>query len=619
MSRKPLFFLALAALIPRPALPIASGSLTAGEVLELHAKALGGLERVESLRTVVSEGTIGIPATGITGTIRSWTASPCLSRTEITMGVLTVTRGHDGERSWMMGANGRVQLLLDEDSRRSEATTCMLESRDYLREGSGADAVLSGTDTVYSLPCRVITLEPAGGYPCRIYIDTDSFLVRKTGMDTNGGTVEQYYGDFREVAGFPVAFRTVTRHTVLGQEIVVEAASIEVNEPVDPVIFLPPGGAPDDVSFPAGDSSAVGFDYINRHIYLPVEVEGAPGARKFLLDSGAGMTVIDSSLAAGLGLSEGGAIPGAGAGGMTEFRMTRGPRLELGGIGVDSQTVAVFPVSELTGRFSGVETGGILGYDFLSRFYTRIDYEARIIGLFRPGTAPRPAGADTLSAPLLHRLFSVKAVVDGAHSGTFLVDTGANSSVLQRPFAERTGLLEGRAALPIELAGAGGREKASIVRFDSISIGGSTIERPVLTVPGGGRGIGVLEGIAGIIGSDILERFTVGLDYDAQIVILERNGSFDDPFWTDRSGAWLGIGPGGGVTVSMTIPGTPAHAAGLRGGDVLREVGERPATGREGLERARRLFSGPAGRALHIEYEHRGEKRSATIVLRDYI
>lgn len=608
--------------------PVGAEEIPLDVLLERHVDALGGRQAIEGIRSIVSTGEVEMISTGMKGTIRTMTLMPCLYYTEARLGLFTVTQGFDGERIWMVGPNGMLQIRRDEDSRKNQITTCLLESFGYISQIEDFTLEYSGTAAVDSSECHVLALTPDEGYPCRIFIDSSSWLITMMEIESMTGTVEQRFYDFRETGGILMPFRTVTTQKSIGQSLEIRMLTVEINIEVDPAVFLPPGDLADDFSFASGgDSATIAFFYVNRHIYLPVKIEKGGPERLFLLDSGAGMTMIDKGLAETLGLEVGGKIPGAGAGGMTDFSMTRIPRFSTGGIEFEEQTAIIYPIADLTGRYSGIETGGVLGYDFLSRFVTRIDYEKRAVTFFRPGSQPSIEGADTVQAPLFHKILSTGAVLDGKHEGTFLIDTGANSSVLQKPFADANGLLDGRKTVEIIVAGAGGEDRAAVARFGSIRIGETELAGPVFTIPLGGKGIGAFEGISGVIGNDILERFTVWLDYGNQLAVLRPNRSAGDPFWPDRSGMQITADDEGALVVRLVIPGSPAARIGIRPGDTLETVGGVAATG-DNIERVLSLLRGSGGDTVEIEFrrggrdnggEGAGEKKSATLDLEPYI
>jgi predicted aspartyl protease len=608
--------------------PVMAEEITLNVLLERHTEALGGRGAIDGIRSIVSTGEVEMASTGMKGTIRSVTLMPCLSYTEAALGLFTVKQGFDGEKIWMVGPNGMLQVKRDEDSRRNQVTTCLLEHFGYLSQDDVSTLEYSGTADIDSSRCYVVGFDPAGGYPGRIYIDSSSFLIKMLEIETLTGTVEQRFHEYRETGGVMIPFRTVTIQKMIGQALEVRALTVEINSQVDPAVFLPPGDLVDDFSFVSGgDSATIGFFYVNRHIYLPVRLENGGPERLFLLDSGAGMTMIDEDLAGALGLEAGGKIPGAGAGGMTDFSMTRIPGFRTGDIEFEEQTAIIYAIAGLTGRYSGIETGGVLGYDFLSRFVTRIDYEKNAITFFRPGTQPRIEGADTLQAPLLHKIFSTGAILEGGLEGTFFIDTGANASILQKVFADANGLLDGKKSVEIVVAGAGGEDRAEVARFESIRLGETELAGPVFTIPLGGKGIGAFEGIAGVIGNDLLERFTVWLDYGNQLAVLRPNGSASDPFWPDRSGMQIAADERGDLVVRIIIPGTPAARAGILPGDMLEKVGDVEADG-ENIGRILSILRGDAGDRVEVEFRRGerdpggdgdGEKKSATLELESYI
>ena len=608
--------------------PVTAEEIPLNVLLERHVEALGGRDAIDGIRSIVSTGEVEMISTGMKGTIRSIILMPCLSYTEAELGLFTVTQGFDGERIWMVGPNGMLQIRRDEDSYKNQVTTCLLENFGYISLNEGSTLEYSGTSAIDSSECYAMAFNPDGGYPGRIYIDSSSYLITMLEIETMTGTVEQRFFDYRETGGIMIPFRTVTTQKAIGQALEVRTLTVEIDSEVDPAIFLPPGNLANDFRFASGgDSATIEFFYVNRHIYLPVRIENGGPERLFLLDSGARMTIIDEGLAKTLDLKTGGRIPGAGAGGMTDFSLTRIPRFSTGGIEFEEQTAIIYAIADLTGRHSGIESGGVLGYDFLSRFVTRIDFENSTITFFRPGAQPSIEGADTVQAPLLHKIFSTRAVLDGQHEGTFFIDTGANASILQKSFVDANGLMEGRKTVEIIVAGAGGEDRAAVARFGSIRIGDTELAGPVFTVPLGGKGIGAFEGISGVIGNDILERFTVWLDYGNQLAVLQPNRSSADPFWPDRSGMQITTDDEGALVVRLVIPGTPAARTGIRPGDTLSTVGGVEATG-ENLDRILPLLRGADGDKVEIEFwkggEEKddggtGEKKSATLELESYI
>lgn len=620
MNRRLLGLTTILTLLALPLSQSAWSSVTVDELMRRHLEALGGAEAVQSIRSVISTSEIEMVGIGIKGTMKSYDLMPCLSYSEISFGLFNIKQGYDGERRWMVDPNGKLQFVRDPGSLEDQVTNCLIESRNYLFTPEDVTVNAADQDTIDGVPCEVIELLPTGGTPCRIYLDASTFLIKRLVMEARDGRVEQTFDDYRVIKGVMFPFRARIHQVSMNQTIEFCVQSISVNEEIDPVVFLPPSSDVKDYQFTNGHAARdVPFVYRQRHIYLPVRIGDRPEEVMFLLDSGASMTVIDSTLAVERDYSLGGKISGAGAGGMADFYMTRIPGFSIEGIAFSNQTVIAYPISTLMRRFVDIEVGGVLGYDFLSRFVTRIDYENKLISFFEPDSFAPPPGATTFDAPLTHNIFSFQGLLDGAYSGTFLLDTGANSSMLQKNFVEENELADTTRMLNVYISGAGGEESAAIYRFLSFQLGEFSIARPVFAISSSKRGIGAFEGISGIIGNDILERFTITLNYESQQIQLEKNSHFANRFFNDRAGLRLQRTRDGKITIHFIIPGSSSEKAGFMAGDEILSIDGREVSHFKNLEEVLHLFESKEGTVRNVEILRSGKKMVRSIVLEDYI
>jgi len=97
---------------------------------------------------------------------------------------------------------------------------------------------------------------------------------------------------------------------------------------------------------------------------------------------------------------------------------------------------------------------------------------------------------------------------------------------------------------------------------------------------------------AGMIGSDILRRFRLVIDYSRKQVIFEPNARFAEPFEFDMSGASLAAGDLKTFKVRTIIEYSPATEAGLHVGDILTAIDGTPRE-RLTLEQIRKMFRLP--------------------------
>src|SRR5690606_17959428 len=85
--------------------------------------------------------------------------------------------------------------------------------------------------------------------------------------------------------------------------------------------------------------------YKERWIYLRGRVNGRE--TDLLLDSGAGMTVLDRAFAASAGLEAAGAVAARGTGGVTEAGVLDAVTIELGELALGPMAAAVLDLSEI--------------------------------------------------------------------------------------------------------------------------------------------------------------------------------------------------------------------------------------------------------------------------------
>lgn len=601
-------------------LPIEINSKTIEELLRCHLAAIGGERALRGIYTVLAKGEIEILGTGLRGSIESRSAAPCFSSSEICFGFFKIQEGFDGEKIWIVDPNGNLSIRRDSATLEFQRTICALESHDYIFGAEGIGLEELATDTLEGTPCKVVSLSVEGGSQCRLFFDEASCLLRRMEIRAPEGEAIHTYGDYRKCGATVFPFLVREELPALGQRVEIHYSQIVPNATIDPAIFFPPPSKTKDYRISSGASSVeLAFEYRSRHIFLPVRIEGLKREVDFLLDSGASMTVIDSAIASELSLPLGGLLPGASAGGMANFRIVRLPSFRIDDIVIEEQTAVSFPISGLLRRYGGKHIGGILGNDFLSRFVTRIDYEHCRVTFFEPSSF-EPLGTETeIDAPLFHNVFSLPVRLDGKRSGSFILDTGARSSLVRGAFLGADSLSDSILTVEIALRGAGGQEPAKLRRLDTLAIGTIFLVEPVIAVSSSARGLSALQSIDGLLGNDILERFTVTLDYGRQKVLLEKNDRFYEPFFPDRSGLELARMRDGKLMIVNVIKHSPADRAGLKPGDKIVKIDRARAEKIRTLNEAVSLFEAEEGKSYRLEIERYRKKKIVKLTLAKYL
>ncbi len=182
------------------------------------------------------------------------------------------------------------------------------------------------------------------------------------------------------------------------------------------------------------ETGEVAANFREGLVYVRAAVGDGPEG-VFLLDTGAGETVIDAHFAAQARIKLGDPLTLRGGGGARDARQGENARIRLSGgqAGLLDPIVAdLSPVS----RGMGQRFDGILGDDFLDQFVLELDYRQRRVALRSPDMVIPPADAARIR--FVRTPFIPARVSRGQRAVTaeFQIDTGSNTALeFWRPFA----------------------------------------------------------------------------------------------------------------------------------------------------------------------------------------
>ena len=257
-------------------------------------------------------------------------------------------------------------------------------------------------------------------------------------------------------------------------------------------------------------------------ILLPVFVDGQ-GPYSFVLDTGAGSTVVSNELADALALPRGENQDGRGAAGKMILVQSQLPSLTVG-----QETLASLPVSvadlSFLGRAMGVQVDGALGQSFLRHFVMTLDYAKNELKLRRPvGGTERALDEREIAfhwANPEDPLVVVPVFVNEKGPYDFALDTGASSTVISLELAAEFGLATEKIS---QLTAGGGNGIVSRVRLGSLSVGAARQENLAAAASDFLMELNTELGskLQGIVGYDFLRFYRVTLDYPRAALNLE--------------------------------------------------------------------------------------------------
>ena len=249
-------------------------------------------------------------------------------------------------------------------------------------------------------------------------------------------------------------------------------------------------------------------------ILVPVEVNGQ-GPFEFILDTGAGTSLIATELADKLKVKLLGSKQGQSAGGAVSVSLAKLDSVSVGNAQLPDVDVGIVDLKHI-GATVGAKIDGDLGYNFLKRFRVSIDYEKcqlrlddpRKLDVFNRGGTEVGLRLANPAKPLI--LVDVHANRQGPFQ--FAIDTGTSTTAITPELAKRLGV----AASPIgQGTTAGAHVAVTAGMLDSFMVGGAKTEKMSVVVADFFAVLSEAVGarLDGIVGYNFLRNYKVVIDY----------------------------------------------------------------------------------------------------------
>lgn len=353
-------------------------------------------------------------------------------------------------------------------------------------------------------------------------------------------------------------------------------ASLAIAAPQTQQSPAPTPAAPFQFAF-SGNVAQVPVEVSDHLVLVPVRVNGGRPSW-FLLDTTRPASSLDDVRAVALGL-----LPAGSAGSKSLSNAV----LDFPSLKISIPSLALDSFGDLSSRV-GRAIQGILGADVLSHFVVVVSYDRQTLQLYDPKSFQYKGAGVKLKMQLLDGVPALDVKFSVRHRGTlhglFSIATAQAEAIQFHPSfaaAHRFSDLGQKMILfsPLDFPG---DFDDHLGRIDSVQFGKITLQDPFAVFPGKSEHVSAQpsSGVAGAIGGEILDRFTVVLDYPDQAVIFEPNPHFNDLFVADMSGLVLVATPPDfrAFGVARVIEKSPAELAGIAVGDMLEKIDGNPAS-----------------------------------------
>ncbi|MHB8433319.1 MAG: aspartyl protease family protein [Candidatus Tyrphobacter sp.] len=449
-------------------------------------------------------------------------------RIDTTLGPSTLAEGTIGGVSWSMNANAEV--VVDSGIHRSLAIDDAA-----LRAATGARGPTRGVRLAGHVLRPVdeydVQVDPPGGVLEDLYINARTWTLDRRVVRYPGRTVMYAYDDYRTTLGIRFAWHVHESIDGGRQEIDLRLQDVALGSPVDPSRLAMPQNR-SIVSFAKPRSSLPG-EIVGDRIIIPVQI----GSRtvNLQLDSGAGGIAIDRGIVRALGYAEYGRVTEETAGPYVESSAVI-PSIVIGPLTMHDVHVESIPFGSLAGNYP---IAGLLGFDFIDCVVLHIDYADGTVEAIDPNAFTQPAGTVSLPIALDDGVPAIDARIGSASGLRFLVDTGADRSLLFSSFAKNhanvmldRGLgTEMEAASPFlgHLEGVGGRIQYRPVQLGPLTVASWTFSRWLFYMTLDPSSFEIQD-YDGILGQDLLRYYDLYLDYPHRRILFAPNARYAQRF-----------------------------------------------------------------------------------------
>lgn len=542
-------------------------------LIDRHVAWLGGWSRLDDLQSVSVSGRISVA--GLEGTITMRERRDGYRRTDFDLSVVKGSDAVGADDAWSLNASGQIEDLGEDQA----ATTRRSIERSFgahLR-GIGVEVTSLGTEEHEQETWEVVRFRyPNGDLSDLFLADDGSTIWQREVTDTD--TVWNKSSDWRTVEGlrYPFLQESIHEHAAANQTIRWE--TVTINQPLPDSIFERPSGRQvARVEDPSGSTPWMPIElHLDRYVYFSAQVNGQP--TDVILDSGAGITVVDAATAQRLGLESTGSLPAQGVAGRTEAGIVKGLQIRLGSLVLDDLTAAVIDLSDPNRRL-GRDLSVILGKEVFHNVIVEIDYPGERIRFHDPAKF-RYTGqghrVPLIPGPDGHKHLELS--IEDLPPAKVALDTGSGATLsIFGAYAEENDLLKGRSPMSEHVsAGVGGTSVSTAATVRSLTFAGFKMKDVPVSFHREDVGAFATKRHAGNLGAGILARFVVFFDYPSECLWVEPVEGWDtEPFARDRSGLQT-LKDDQGLEVIFVAPGSPAAESGWKAGDRIIAIDGKP-------------------------------------------
>jgi hypothetical protein len=522
----------------------------------------------EAMQSFHEEGRIS--SGGESGRFEHWRASDGRFRQHGKLGLISNDEAATPDANWTKNTSGQIEDIGDNGE--SDRRLTVLTFAKGVEPHAGASYVLLAPEKREGRTWEVVRVGFGGADTYDLFIDgeTGELLGERITEDQQIRFVR--YDDWRLVSGVRMPFGEHDRGANAADDQDLQARAILINPPLPATLFARPASLR-LWRFAEGRRSTGWMDFEffdDERIFIPSTVNGHPV--KLILDSGAGISVLDSAFAKSVNIKGGGTIGVMGVAGNSTMQLAPNLQVKMGGLTLSPITAGLIDLSAVSADM-GHPMPLILGKEVFNQLVIDIDFQRHKIAFRDPHGFSGQPGAVRLELGRHADNHTVPVSVEGAAAVPFDFDLGNGSPlIVYAAYRDSAHLLDGKRQSLTLTSGVGGAKPDKMATVGSIALGGVQMTQVPAAFPDAGDDAVSSDRTAGNIGLPVFKRFRLMTDYPHNAVWLIPNASaLAEPFPKRRSG--LNVTPAGGrLKVLLVAPGSQAAQTGWKEGDEITAI-----------------------------------------------
>ena len=375
--------------------------------------------------------------------------------------------------------------------------------------------------------------------------------------------------------------------------------------------------------------ASIPFEIVGSYVIIKARINDS-STLNLILDSGIRNTIITELMTGdkiSLNYSDVRELMGLGGGEHLEAYASNSNTLRIGKLKLDYKTVYVLKndVFNLS-KHTGTKINGLIGVDLFQNYTVEIDYTHKRIRFYDPKTMSLPKGYGMLPINIeAQKMFVELSVIQSDSTRKqvrMLVDTGAELNAWFQTYTKESVELPAKWVQGTIGEGFNGIITGKYGHISQICFGEFCLKNPIVSFPDSAaiKEIISVSKRDGTIGSQLLSRFNLYIDYPQKKIYFKPNENFNNRYAYNVAGIEIiQISPNINLVEVLDVwANSPAAIAGVQKGDQIFEINGSIAFDMT-MGEIRKLFETPSKRPLRMTLMRNNKQFMVVIDMKDKI